>query len=162
MTPVDFLHDVVDPSLTFLVTVLGSNKPSVDDNARNMMMAIAGQESNWSLRLQTGGPARSYWQFEMGGVNDVWNNKTTMVWLREICAELDIPFVKSTIFEAMAWNDTLAAVMARFLLYTDRAPLPISGQEDLSWAYYERLWRPGKPDRARWTSVYETTVKVIT
>ena len=42
--------------------------PAMDTpDARVLLLAIGLQESKFSHRLQIGGPARGYWQFEQGG-----------------------------------------------------------------------------------------------
>src|SRR5262245_34653406 len=60
---------LVTAGLEWLEAVTGI---PVSDEARVIMMAIAGQEGNWQYRQQIGGPAHSFWQFEeYGGVQGV-------------------------------------------------------------------------------------------
>lgn len=154
MTPKDLLA-VVDTGLVLL-------EPGIkrSDEARVLLMAIAGQESDWAARLQHGGPARSFWQFEQGGgVAGVMGSTPTQ--LQAVCSYLIIPYASASIFEAMAWNDTLAACMARLLLWTDPAALPAVGDVQGGWEYYLRNWRPGTPHREVWDTRYATAKALL-
>lgn len=153
----DFLKRIVDPALQFTAPFMGI---PVTDEARVLLMTIAGQESNWAARLQVGGPARSYWQFEKGGgVAGVFAQASGP--LQKVCWVLDIPFDEATVFEAMAWNDTLACVMARLLLWTDPAPLPWVGDKRAGWEYYLRNWRPGMPHPDGWETRYDQSLAAM-
>jgi hypothetical protein len=155
MTPRDLLN-IVDPALTLL-------EPGIkrSDEARVLIMAIAGQESDWMARLQNGGPARSFWQFEGagGGAGEVFADSPTQ--LKAVCDYLVIPFDVNDIFQAMAWNDTLAACMVRLLLWTDPAPLPAVGDVQGGWNYYQRNWRPGAPRPDVWPARYAAAQGLI-
>ncbi len=157
MTPKSLLIDSVDPALALLEQV-ATIKPSAQ--ARVLVMAIAGQESAWKERRQIGGPARSFWQFEKGGgVAGLF--RVTPKQLAAVCAELYVPCNPTDVFEAMAWNDVLAAAMARLLLWTDAAPLPNYGDVEGSWAYYQRNWRPGAPHPDVWPGRYGTAMGLV-
>ena len=157
MQPAVFFRDIVDPSLKKLTDWTGLVS---DDKARVLVMAIAGQEGDWQYRRQIGGPARSYWQFEMGGgvagLLHVTSSK-----LKAVCAALDVPFYGPDIFEAMAWNDTLACCMARLLLWSDYRPLPFLGDQPGGWQYYVQNWRPGMPHPDRWPKCYGTAMSFV-
>jgi hypothetical protein len=159
MTPDKFLKSIVDPTLKML-----ADWPSIaipfSDKARVLVLAICGQESNWTDRRQLGGPARGYPQFELlGGVAELF--QVTPRQLSAVCASLDIPFHPGDVFEAMAWNDTLAISMARFLLWQDPAALPAVGAEQAAYDYYIRNWRPGMPSRQRWGNVYQQSRTLV-
>lgn len=159
MTPSAFLSRVIDPGLALVEDV--ANIP-VTDEARVLLMAISGQESGWCERWQEPGPARSYWQMERaGGVRGVMHHAASAAKLRAITDALDIPFDEATIFEAIAWNDTLAVALARLLLYTDAAPLLPVGDELAAWDCYIRCWRPGKPHRESWSTRYATATALV-
>lgn len=162
MKPADFYQSIVVPTSTGILKALA---PQIKDSSesRVLLLTIAGIESDWTGRRQNGGPARGYWQFEMmGGVKQLTDGSaTTRGVMIKTCAALDIPFTLDTIFEAMAWNDTLACVMARLLLWQDPAPLPAVGAEVAAWDYYLRNWRPGAPRAQAWHSYYETSRKVM-
>lgn len=65
MTPVDCYHRIMGPAMAQL-TALGG--PPRSRQADIMLLAIAGQESDWTHRRQhDGGPARGLWQFERRG-----------------------------------------------------------------------------------------------
>ncbi|MCW2933440.1 MAG: hypothetical protein JWM19_4402, partial [Actinomycetia bacterium] len=151
MTPKDLLS-IVDPALALLNTLAGIK---VSNEARVLVMAIAGQESDWEARLQGGGgPARSFWQFEGGGgaVGELFS--VTPKQLKAVCDYLIVPYNVATVFQAMAWNDTLAACMARLLLWQDPAALPAIGDVQAGWNYYQRNWRPGAPRPEVWPAKY--------
>jgi hypothetical protein len=155
MKPDNFFRYVLDPALSFNAPLIGV---PASDRATVLLMAIAGQESAWEWRRQRGGPARSYWQFERwGGVAEVMQKCTLK--LQAVTQALDIQYQPDVIFEAMTWNDTLAAAMARLLLWQDAAPLPAIGAVDAAWAYYQRNWRPGAPHPKEWPQNYATALK---
>lgn len=158
MKPRDLLINAVEPALAMLDT-FGVKS---DARARVLMMAIAGQESEWLHRRQIGGPARSYWQFEQGGgVLGVLTHITSRDRIRKVCDALDIPCTTAVVYEAMAWNDVLAACMARLLLYTDPHALPGVGDEAGGWKYYIDNWRPGKPHPQTWPARFETARQTV-
>ena len=157
-----FLDNVIFPNAQVFRFVNGDAFPkiTVGREAVVMMLAIAGQESDWTDRRQNGGPARSWWQFEAaGGVAEVMDKCPAQ--LQNVALWLDIPYQRSVLFEAMAWNDALAFAFARLLLWQDPAPLPAMGEEEVAWGYYLRNWRPGMPDRQRWSRVYPQAVAAV-
>lgn len=158
MTPKDILTTAIDPALALLAKAGVSG----DDKARVLMLAIAGQESAWEHRLQIGGPARSFWQFEKGGgVAGVLSHPASAPRIRGVCVALHIPCDVPTVYEAMAWNDVLAASMARLLLYTDPDPLPDMGKVEDGWRFYLRNWRPGLPHHEAWPARYGTAMGLV-
>lgn len=147
MTPAEFSARILDPARAAF--------PFHDSpESRAILLAIAGQESGWMSRFQLGGPARGWWQFESEAVADLMNRPATCLTLKGFCAEQSIPWDAGDLFEAVAWHDPLAYALARLLLWTDPAPLPGIGDSMGALMYYERLWRPGKPDAARWATRY--------
>lgn len=147
----NFLLDVADPALAWLAVHAGTKS---DDRARILVLTIAGQESNWAARRQTPvAYARSYWQFELGGgVSGLF--QVTPTQLKKVCASLDIPYDRNVVFEAMAWNDRLAGSMARLLLYSDPRPLPVVGDVEGAYHYYDDIWRPGSKRPNEWAGNY--------
>lgn len=157
MKPDLFLSAIVDPTLKWLASSL---KIPVNDQARVLVMTIAGQESAWKYRRQIGGPARSFWQFERhGGVAEVFQKQPDK--LSAVCAVAEIPFDPDTVYEAMAWNDLLACSMARLLLWGDPAPLPALGDKEGAWDTYILNWRPGAPHHDTWSGLYDQSVAAI-
>lgn len=119
-----------------------------------MMTAIGLQESRFEYRKQIGGPARGFWQFEEGGgVAGVMRHHSSKRYAENILQELEIK--KKDAYDAIAYNDTVAAAFARLLLYTDPNQLPkLSDSPQISWEYYIRNWRPGKPHRETWDAIW--------
>ena len=69
------------------------------------------------------------------------------------------PYDRTVVFEAMAWNDTLACAMARLLLWMQPPALPAIGDKEGAWQYYLKAWRPGAPHRHTWDARYDTALK---
>ena len=154
MSPLNFFVRAVQPGLSLLPGYM------VTDQARVALMAIAGQESNWSARTQgNDGPARGYWQFEPAGVAGVATNPSTAGVLASVLATLDL--AGTSAYAAIQYNDPLACVIARLLLWSDPEALPAVGDASTCWAYYVRNWRPGKPDETRWTAAYATACSTV-
>lgn len=127
-----------------------------------MLLAIAGQESNWTDRVQANnGPAHSFWQFERGGILGLMRDDETSRSVSVLCGMAGVAVQSTAIWRFMGEEegDNFSAAMARLLLWSD--PMPLAKTEDVAWEYYLRLWRPGKPDRARWASVYPQAVAAI-
>lgn len=159
MKPDIFYGDLLMPALLTLEPWIGIK---VTPEALVMMMAIAGQESEWMYRRQIGGPARGYWQFEKGGgTNGVLSHAASSSRAKSVCSHLDIPSDLDTVFEALAWNDILGPAMARLLLWTDPRPLPQVGSQQAAWDYYLSIWRPGKPHPESWPDRYGVAMELV-
>jgi hypothetical protein len=125
------------------------------------LLAIGAQESmDYQHRRQMGnGPARGFWQFEMnGGVKGVLTHGLTRTIAGEICAKRFVSFDKQAVWEALEFDDVLAAAFARLLLWTDPFKLPAIGQANAAWDLYLRTWRPGKPHPDKWEARYDAAV----
>lgn len=145
MTPADFIRFGLDPALALLPRQMDTPE------ARAMIIAICLQESGLLHRRQLGGPARGFAQFEQGGgVKGVLAHRSSKAYAVALCEALSIPVDIPVVYEALAWNDVLAAGFARLLLWTLPQPLPSLDDEDGAWAQYIDAWRPGKPHRDRW------------
>ncbi len=135
--------------------------------ARVQLVAIGLQESRFQHRFQMGfkpenAPARGFWQFELGGgITGVLNHRTTRAHIWRVCKNLRIENVAGACYEAVAFNDALACVFARLLLWTIPRPLPEIGQVDEAWDYYIEGWRPGKPHRHTWDDLYAQAVEIV-
>lgn len=118
--------------------------------ARVILAAIGYQESGYKVRIQYGnGPARSYWQFEKGGIKGVMLHKASARLALEICEKRGVDFNSELIWKAMETDDVLGAALARLLMYTDPLSLPDNAAD--AWEMYaKRLWRPGKPHPDKW------------
>lgn len=164
MNTSDFLNTIINPTLAAMGPRMAS------DEARVMLLAIAHQESALTDRRQVGRDghwldklARGWWQFESGGgVAGVMNHPATAGVAHAFCEQLAIPWDQGSIHEALAWNDRLACVFARLLLFSDPSPLPPLGDANAAWEVYQRNWRPGKPHPNAWPSNYNRALAAVT
>lgn len=130
--------------------------------ARVMLLAIGLQESRFEHRHQIGGPAHGFWQFESGGgVKGVMEHPSTKGHAAALCAARGVPFVRSFVFDALEFDDVLAAGIARLLLWSDPKPLPANDDPKAGWGLYLRTWRPGKPHPSTWDKFYGQAVAVV-
>jgi hypothetical protein len=155
VTPSQFLVRVIQPGLALLPTEMDSPP------ARVLLLAIAGQESNWTSRYQVSGPARGYWQFELAGVQGVFEDAATAELARACCTAVDAPPYPGTVYTAICWQDALACAIARLALWPDPAPLPAAGDRSGAWDYYLRCWRPGRPRPDDWARNYDAACMTI-
>lgn len=152
MTAADFNTTILVPALAWFTQHVPTIP--VSRNAHVLELAIAGQEGDWQYRVQHGnGPAHSFWQMERaGGVTGVLNHPASKAAALTLCAA--VPVVPDPIHVwglfATAAGDNLAASFARLLLWTDPHAIPPPTDEDGTWNYYLRNWRPGKPHRDGW------------
>lgn len=148
MTPNDLLRMAIRPALS----ILPGRMDSVAAEA--MVLACALQESEGKHRRQFGsGPARGFWQFEPIGVRGVLEHPTTADLARGFCLTLSVPV--ECAYDAIEYNDVLAAGFARLALWRLPAPLPESGAQWADgWKQYIEAWRPGRPREEKWKSNY--------
>ncbi len=138
-------------------------KRMTSDQARIMLLAIGLQESRFEHRHQIGGPAHGFWQFESGGgVRGVMAHANTRKHAAELCVARQVPFIRSFVFDALEFDDMLAAGMARLLLWSDPWPMPANDDPQAGWDLYLRTWRPGKPHRQTWDAFYRQAVAAVT
>ena len=150
MTPSLFVRNALDPALMLLPQTMDT-KP-----ARAMMVAIALQESRIQHRKQINGPARGYWQFEMGGgIAGVLSHPASRPHIQRVCEELDYDPHAGDCYNAVAHNDILACCFARLLLYTLPQLLPVRSDPDGGWDQYIAAWRPGRPHRDTWNNFFQ-------
>lgn len=126
--------------------------------ARVMMLTTGLQESRFEHRRQMGnGPARSFWQFERGGgVKGVMTHAASRDHMQALCVTRRVPFTAQAIWEAIEFDDVLAAGATRLLYWTDPGKLPAVTDAAASWALYLRTWRPGKPHPETWPAYHRT------
>ena len=135
---------------------------ALDSNeAWAMLFAIAKQESRLDARRQIGGPARGFWQFEMGGVRGVLQHKASQPLIHAVLDRLDYDHDPMTSFTALEHNDVLAFAYARCLLWTLPGKLPARGDAAGGWRQYADAWRPGKPHRETWDAFFEDAWDII-
>jgi hypothetical protein len=151
MTPQRLLNTGIVPALEELSTL--GIPDSVD--ARRFLLAIALQESNLEHRRQVvangveDGPASSFWQFEAGGgCRGVLDHRSTSARMEKICEAYNVSATSRGLWEAMRYNDVVAAAAARLLVYTLPSKLPTKASD--GWMQYLSAWRPGKPHPRTW------------
>lgn len=151
MSPLRLLRLAIAPATAELTR---HGIPDTTD-ARRFLLAIALQESGLAHRRQVvaggaeNGPAVSFWQFEQGGgCKGVLTHHRTAPIMRAVCADFNVEPTPASLWEAMRYNDIVAAIAARLLIYTLPAKLPTSPEP--GWVQYISAWRPGKPHPAKW------------
>lgn len=174
MTPQDFLTSILTPGIAWYTALPGWNIPT-DDRARLMLLAIPGQESGWSERIQ-GGPtpaAHGFGQMERnGGVRGVLTHSATWKLATAACVAAGVPSDATHAWGLMATakGDNLGIAFIRLLLWTDPHSLPALNDEQGAFDCYVRTWRPGAVtaggDRAvqardRWHTVYQAALAAI-
>lgn len=121
--------------------------------ASALLLAIGLQESRFLVRRQYGGgPARGWWQFEVGGLEGVLEHPSSRLSATGVLAVLGYAGATAReVHQALEHNDVLAAAMARLLLWTDARLLPQTPRDaGEGWQQYRRTWRPGKPRPETW------------
>ncbi|MBO1856818.1 hypothetical protein J4G52_25090 [Burkholderia cenocepacia] len=155
MTLDDVVSSILEPALAVLPTRFDTPQ------ARVMLLAIGLQESGFMREDQVGGPARSYWQFEINGVKAVMSFAGTAALSQLVARHAGIQFDAHVIYSALDHNDQLACQFARLLLWSAPGPLPALGASDAAWALYQSCWRPGKPRPADWLSNYQQALATV-
>lgn len=151
----------INPALRLLPAQMDS------PGARLLMLVIALQESELVHRYQVlnggaKGPARSFWQFEKGGVRGVVQHAASRYWVNVLCEARGVQFATIAIWTAIETDDVLAAGLARLLIFTDRGALPQLGDVRGAWDLYaKRLWRPGKPHPEVWPANYAKAANFV-
>ncbi len=157
MTPAQCLAHVVVPALA----LLGAARYDSPE-ARVMLLAMAGQESNLEHRRQVKGPARGLWQFEQGGgVRGVLNHPSTRLAAAALCNARGVTATPAAVYVQLEHDDILAAGFARLLLFTLPQRLPERGNPSMAWKQYLDAWRPGKPYIDRWPRHYAAAMKAV-
>ena len=159
MKPELFLPTIVRPGL---VALAAATTPAViSREAEVMLLGIAHQESGMRHRQQVNGPARGYFQFEKnGGLAGILGHARTGPMAEKFVESLDLPNDIHRLWDILPFSEILQVGFARLLLWSDNAPLPRIGDKDGAWATYLRIWRPGKPHRARWDAAYAGAVEL--
>ncbi len=162
MTPIRLLTTAIIPAATEL-SPFGITD-SLD--ARRFLLAIALQESALKHRRQVtaggeeAGPASSFWQFEKnGGCKGVLQHHRTAPPMRAVCDAFNVESNSLALWEAMRYQDIVAAAAARLLVYSLPHALPTTADD--GWKQYLSAWRPGKPHPATWTAHWATASKTV-
>ena len=130
--------------------------------AKAMILAIGLQESRFEHRVQIGGPAHGFWQFEAGGgVKGVLYHPSTRSLIIEVCEAQGVKPAIQECYQAIINDDILACAFARLLLYTLPGRLPNQNERDLGWKQYTDAWRPGMPHRETWDAFFDQAWKEV-
>ncbi|WP_312993947.1 hypothetical protein [Achromobacter animicus] len=170
----DIMKTAIEPALALLPARMDT--PA----ARIELLGIGLQESRFLDRRQLVGnpprpvgPAKSFWQGELGGgmIRGVRLHAATRAAAAELYRARGVAANDVAIWDAIEFDDVLAAGLARLLLWSDPRRLPAVGDEEGSWALYLRTWRPGAYDRgtprqrnalrAKWASNYGAAMREV-
>jgi hypothetical protein len=156
MNPRLFLDITILPVLT----AMGEDR--IEDRAV-LLLAIALQESDLVYRRQKhSGPARSFWQIEPPTACDCCERYEPSQLLRMDLFTTWPGIVPVDFYNSLEYNDNLACAVAAGLLYLCPMLLPILGQQEVSWHYYLKAWRPGKPRPYAWPHNYRRAMEAWT
>lgn len=159
---IEFFNEfILYNNLRLIANIIGDHL--LTNNSHALMLMIALQESNLMHRNQYPVAfAKGFWQFERSGCHGLWLHNESKPLLLAVANEIRYPLKTSIdLWEGVENNDTIAVAAARALLWTDPKPLPSMKDIDKCWKYYINNWRPGKPDRDRWTSSYERAIAEV-
>lgn len=163
MTPLRLLVTAIDPAMLELAAGGIVDTPA----ARRFVLAVALQESQLRHRRQVGsdgfedGPAASFWQFEKGGgCRGVLRHRASAPHMRAICGAYNIEPTEQALWEAMRYQDIVAAAAARLLVLTLPDALPRTQEQ--GWSQYIEAWRPGKPHPKTWAGHWATAGATVT
>lgn len=162
MTPLRLLNNAITPALDALAGAgIADTLP-----ARRILLAIALQESGLTHRRQVSadgresGPAASFWQFEKGGgCRGVLGHAAVAARMRKICIDFNVEATEQALWEAMRYQDIVAAAAARLLVYTLPGGLPLNADD--GWKQYLSAWRPGKPHPETWAANWALADRVV-
>jgi hypothetical protein len=162
MTPQRLYQTGIRPALDELAALGIPHTPQ----AARFLLAIAIQESNLDHRRQVvaggaeNGPAASFWQFEQGGgCRGVMLHSSTAKRMLAICDAYNVAPTPAGLWEAMRYQDIVAAAAARCLLYTLPSKLAVTEAE--GWQQYIAAWRPGKPHPERWPAAWALATQTV-
>jgi len=159
MTPIRLLQTAIMPALNELAT----QGVPMNAKAARFMLAIALQESGLSHRRQViggaeAGAAASWWQMEKnGGCLGVLSHPSTALKMKNICGAYNVSPDPASLWDAIRFQDIVAAAAARLLIYSLPRSLPENEAE--GWDQYLSAWRPGKPRPAEWTENWSIASK---
>lgn len=135
----DVIERAIQPAYALLPAGMRSSEATV------MLLAIGLQESAFKHRRQIKGPARGFWQFELGGgYRGVLRHAASAGHAQALLTERGYAgMTESEQFAQLETDDVFAAGIARLLLWTDPKALPALLKPDDAFDYYLRNWRPG-------------------
>ena len=153
MTPAELRKDVIAPTLAML--------PYRQRNAGAALLLAAAMQASGITRARSS-EARGLWRMTAASVDAVLKNGVSAELAITVCEARGVKPQAAAIMQEFGRGDGLACEFAALLLLSERAPLPLLGDEEGAWSVYKRLWTPGKPDRKRWSQSYQDALQVIT
>lgn len=153
-----YVHDHILPA-AFACLPPQMNTP----RARALVLAIGLQESRFTARRQLRrGPARGFWQFELGGsVVGVLTHRATRPYIERLLEAFGYPPSAHACYEAIEHNDVLAALFARLNLWWLPGTLADEHEVDKAWQQYLDAWRPGAPHPETWPAFYAQAWAIV-
>lgn len=162
MTPLRLLKTAIVPALAELAA---RGIPDTFD-ARRFVLAIALQESGLRHRRQVvaggaeNGPAASFWQGEKGGgMILTLSHDATEKHAHFLCEAYNVQPTAGGVWEAIRYQDIVAAGLSRLLVYTLPSKLPQTTAS--GWNQYLAAWRPGKPHEHTWADNWNRATDAV-
>ncbi|MDR3012719.1 MAG: M15 family metallopeptidase [Chitinispirillales bacterium] len=163
----EILINVIDPALA----ELAEGGVRVTDAARGMLYAAGLQESNLTARFQAmpassavrKGEGRGLWQMRVDDVNRVLVGGSTRARAETAANGYAGSVNPHAVWATLEYDDILAAIFARLMLWPDPAalPEPTGANERGAWDYYVRCWRPAPPRQQDWTANWRAAVEAV-
>ncbi len=166
LTPQALLAEGILPAMELLPASMWSVE------AYALMLTIALQETGLRARRQqvwnraerrmVAGPARSLYQFELGGLRGVLQHAATQRHAARLVDALGYAELSpAELLDRMIDDDVLASGMARLNLFWYPKPLPARAEGATpAYQYYDATWRPGvkRPNDwpPHWTTAWAT------
>lgn len=147
--------------------------PMASAEATALLIAIGLQETQFAVRRQRGGgPARSFLQFERGGLAGLLAHPRSRPHLLHALSVLQYPTeppaeVLRVCLLAVEHHDPLAFAAGRLLLWTLPDALPTKDNAVGAWGQYLDAWQPGaakkdpKPHLKRWMDNYPRAWELV-
>lgn len=162
MTPQRLYQTAIRPALDELAAFGIQPTPQAGRN----VLAIALQESGLRARRQIvdggaeAGPAVSFWQGEKGGgMILTLSHRVTGAAMKAICEAYNVKPDAGGLWEAMRYQDIVAAAAARLLIYT--LPGKLAQTEKDGWDEYVVAWRPGRPHPEKWAECWRIASETV-
>jgi hypothetical protein len=159
MTAAEFFAQILTPDLAWFHGVIPAIPASQSEEM--LMLATAGQESNWENVQQTDGPARGFFQQQENDLADIFANVTTNAKAVLICLNLKIEPNAAAVYAALLNSTKLQVAMTRLNYWADWRPLPVFNDQAGMWRAYLSAQRPGKPSVERWDVVFPQCLAAV-
>jgi hypothetical protein len=156
----DFNTNFLAPGLTWFAATVPTVPVTLDVHV--LLLAIAGQESDWNnIRQSGGGPGRGWFQFESETCLEILENPATRLYAHAVCSALNVAATEFVVYSSLMTQPRLQVAFARLDLWANPHPIPKAGDQGAGWIYYDDTWRPGSPRPELWPDKYESAMKAI-